>query len=145
MQWEQSRDSEKERYYGTKEDATDREIGAAAFSEESLGGDCLWVLLFRQKMRQLSLPAEKFAVEVKTDKRPTALTVKKIDETHGNPLALWHQMGAPVPALPRQIKEIKAASEICEEPLEFAYDDGKVTFAGELFVNDIWLVRMELA
>lgn len=123
-----------------QEGATDREIGAAAFTE----GATMWVLLFRQKMRQKDLPAEKFTVEVCVEHPVSAMMVKKIDETHGNPLALWQQMGGQVPLFSDQMEQIKKGSEIQEEPLYFISEGQRVFFEGELFVNDIWLVRMEI-
>lgn len=119
--------------------ATDREIGVAAFEEEGT----VWVLVFRQKMKQSELPPESFTVEVRTDRAPAALTVKKIDEIHGNPLKIWHEMGAPVPASREQIEKIKKASEVREDALEYDFEDGVVTFGGELSVNDVWLIRIQ--
>ncbi len=124
-----------------EEGATDREIGAAAFTEEGT----VWVLLFRQKMKQSDMPPEHVVAAVRTDREPAALTVKRIDETHGNPLALWHKMGAPIPASREQIEQLKRDSEVYEEPLQYTYGDGVVTFEGNLSVNDIWLVRIDAA
>ena len=124
-----------------EDDATDREIGAAAFTEERT----VWVLLFRQKMKQSQLPPEPFVVEIKTDELPEALTVKKIDEFHGNPLKVWQELGAPVPASEEQVEKIKKESEVRGEVLDYVFEDGIVTFEGELSVNDVWLVRLDVA
>lgn len=124
------------------EDATDQEIGTAAFADAEYGEGSLWILLFRQKMRQLDLPAAHVTVEVKADRRPASVTVKKIDETHGNPLAVWQQMKAPVPAMPWQVEQIRQDSAVREEALDFAFEQGRIVFSGALSVNDVWLVRI---
>lgn len=124
------------------EDATDQEIGTAAFADAEYGEGSLWILLFRQKMRQLDLPAAHVTVEVKADRRPASVTVKKIDETHGNPLAVWQQMKAPVPAMPWQVEQIRQDSAVREEALDFAFEQGRIVFSGALSVTDVWLVRI---
>lgn len=124
-----------------EETATDREVGAAAFVE----GKTMWILLFRQKMKQLKLPPEHVVVEVKTEKAPETVAVKKIDETHGNPVAVWHEMGSPTPVSREQMERIKAESEVSYEPLEYAFENGTAVFEGNLSVNDIWMVRMDFS
>lgn len=119
--------------------ATDREIGTAAFRNEKE----VWILLFRQKMKNLRLPKENAVVEVRMPDKPLQVTVKRIDERHGNPLAVWEAMGRPVPAMPDQIETIREKSEIHEEALEFTYEDGRMRFEAALGVNDIWMVRVK--
>lgn len=120
-------------------DATDHEIGMAAFRDEKK----VWILLFRQKMKNLELPKENITVEVRLPGEALSVTVKKIDEEHGNPLACWKRMGMPVPAMPDQIEQIKNESEVQEEELVFSYEKGCILFEAELGVNDIWMVRVD--
>ena len=120
-------------------DATQGEIGLAAFR----GNGGTQVLLFRQKMRNLSLPKAEAEIEVELPAAPQRVTVQRIDEEHGNPLACWQKMGEPIEMNRAEIEALKADSMVPEEELPFTYTDGVVQIQAALGVNDVWLIRIE--
>ncbi len=120
------------------EDATSGEIGAAAF-KGSAGTD---VLLFRQKMKNLDLPKKEAIVKLEMDKAPESVTVRRVDEEHGNPLRIWEEMGKPVSLNKKEVEDIKARSTVTEEPWPFTYEDGILSVKAELGVNDVYFIRI---
>ena len=115
-------------------DATGGEIGIAAFE----GNGEKHVLLFRQKMKQLDLPKEEAAVRLSCPVKPSSVTVKRIDEDHGNPLRLWEEMGAPEQLTRNEIEEMKRRSAVEAEAWPFEWADGVLTLRAKLGVNDVY-------
>ena len=74
---------------------------------------------------------------------PQRVTVQRIDEEHGNPLACWQKMGEPIEMNRAEIEALKADSMVPEEELPFTYTDGVVQIQAALGVNDVWLIRIE--
>ena len=120
------------------EGATLGEIGAAAFRS----GKGTQVLLFRQKMKNLDLPGEKAVVKVELDGEPASVTVRRIDEEHGNPLKIWEEMGSPVSVNCCEIEEIKARSEVTREAWPYSFENGVLTVEAELGVNDVYFIEI---
>jgi len=119
-------------------DATLGEIGIAAFKKDT----ALQVLLFRQKMKNLDLPKEKAAVKIETGFRPAKVTVRRIDETHGNPLKLWEDMGSPISLNKKEIQELTQKSAVVPEDWAYTYENGVVCVEAELGVNDVYFVEI---
>ncbi len=115
-------------------DATDGEIGIAAFTGE---GET-HVLLFRQKMKQLDLPAEEAVVHIEMSEKPQHVTLRRIDETHGNPLKLWEEMGRPDYLNRAEVESLKQRSAVNAEDWPFEWTDGILTVRAELGVNDVY-------
>ena len=122
-------------------DATRGEFGVAAFRKDA----DVQVLLFRQRMKNESLPPERVRVEVEVDGEPSALSLRRVDETHGNPLAVWEGMGRPVALNRAEEERICCESDVVEEPWPFALEDGRACFEAELGVNDVWFFTLKNA
>ncbi len=121
-------------------DALDEEIGTAAFVNESQ----LHVIAFRQKMKNLSIPAEPLRITVELPHSPRAVTVKRIDEAHGNPLKLWEEMGSPEVLTRTQEQALMQKSAVNPEPWPFTWDNGILTLNAALGVNDVYGFIIEL-
>ncbi len=115
-------------------DATDGEIGIAAFTDERE----MHVLLFRQKMKQLDLPEEEAVVQIELPNKPIRVTLKRIDEDHGNPLKLWEEMGRPDYLNRTEVEELKRKSTVEAEDWPFEWADGVLTIRASLGVNDVY-------
>ena len=120
-------------------DATKGEIGIAAFRK----GRNIQVLLFRQKMKNLELPKEKAAISVEMPAKPAGVTLRRIDESHGNPLRLWEEMGSPLSRNRREVETLKKESDVLPEAWPFEWKDGEVTMEAELGVNDVWFLEIQ--
>ena len=120
-------------------DATLGEIGIAAFRNT----DEMQVLLFRQKMKNLDLPGEQAVIRLALDAAPTAVMARRIDETHGNPLRVWGEMGSPVSLNKREVNELIEKSKVVDEPWPFTYEEGVLTITAELDVNDVYFFTVK--
>ena len=119
-------------------DTTDKEIGAAAFEDS----DKIQILLFRQKMKQVDLPAERIEVSVAMD-AVNGAKLYRIDEDHCNPLKLFEEMGSPKYLTPKETAHIEEYSAMAPEDIQVDFQDGYAKFAVELGVNDIYLVTVK--
>ena len=114
--------------------ATDGEIGIAAFTGEKE----THILLFRQKMRNLDLPKEDAVVRLECPIKPRRVTVRRIDEEHGNPLRLWEEMGKPDYLNRAEVEDLKARSAVVPESWPYDWEDGVLTLRASLGVNDVY-------
>lgn len=115
-------------------DATDGEIGIAAFP----GADEMHVILFRQKMKQLDLPKEEALVRIECTVKPRRVTVRRIDEEHGNPLRIWEETGKPEYLNRGEVEELKKRSRVEPEDWPYEWADGVLTLRASLGVNDVY-------
>ena len=120
-------------------DATCGEIGIAAFRKKQ----STQVLLFRQKMKNLDLPKEKAVVRLEMPAAPAKVTLRRIDESHGNPLRLWEEMGKPVSLNRAEVEVLKEKSDVRPEPFPFAWENGILTLDAELGVNDVYFFEIQ--
>ena len=123
------------------ENALDGEIGIAAFTDERE----THVILFRQKMKNLHLPEEEALIRLETPAMPKSVTLKRIDEDHGNPLRLWEEMGSPAELTASEAEDIARRSAVNGEQWPYHYEQGILTLCAELGVNDVYcfMIRHE--
>ena len=121
------------------QEATLGEIGIAAFQQP----ESTQVLLFRQKMKNLDLPKEKAVVCLELDAKPGKVTLRRVDEDHGNPLKLWEAMGCPVSLNRQEVEKLKRDSAVTEEAWPFTYENGLLKIEAELGVNDVYFFQIE--
>ena len=138
--------------------ALDGEIGAAAFAGNPKGlasrrpkgiasrrpkglasrrGET-HVILFRQKMKNLDMPKAEAVVHLSCADRPRRVTVRRIDEDHGNPLKLWEAMGRPDALNPVEVEALKDKSAVRPETWPFTWENGVLTVRAALGVNDVY-------
>lgn len=121
------------------EDAVDGEIGVAAFR----GNGGTQLLLFRQKIKNLDLPKEEVEIAIELPAVPGHVTVQKIDEENGNPLAYWQKMGEPLEMNWAELRELAENSTVPETDLPCSYENDVLTVQAALGVNDVWLIKIE--
>ena len=114
--------------------ATDGEIGIAAFA----GRGETHIILFRQRMKNLDLPKEEAVIHVELSQKPECVTVKRIDEDHGNPLKLWEEMGSPNYLNRQEVETLKQRSEVAAESWPFTWENGMLTIRACLGINDVY-------
>ena len=66
------------------------------------------------------------------------MTVRRIDEDHGNPLKLWEEMGKPVSLNRAEAEDLKARSAVHAEDWPYTWENGVLTIRAELGVNDVY-------
>lgn len=119
-------------------DATKGEIGIAAFRK----GEETQVMLFRQKMKNLDLPAEEAVVRIELPAKPGKVTLRRVDEDHGNPLRLWEEMGSPNDLTPKEVEDLRAKSAVDAEAWPFEYEGSVLTLKAALGVNDVYFFEI---
>ena len=115
-------------------EALDGEIGVAAFE----GNGETHVILFRQKTKNLDLPKEETVIHLACASKPEGVTVRRIDEEHGNPLKLWEEIGRPDSLNRAEVEALKNQSAVIAENWPFTWEDGVLTLRAELGVNDVY-------
>lgn len=96
------------------------------------------MILFRQKMKNLDLPKAEAVVCLSCADKPRRVTVRRIDEDHGNPLKLWEAMGRPDALNPAEVEALKDKSAVRPEAWPFTWEDGVLTVRAALGVNDVY-------
>lgn len=122
------------------EGATKGEIGIAAFRRTGT----VQALLFRQKMKNLDLPKEEAVVRVECPRKPGQVTVCRVDEEHCNPLKVWEDMGRPQDMNRQEVEALKEKTAMVREPWPFTWENGVLTVAAQLGVNDLYLIEIEM-
>ena len=117
---------------------TEGAVEAAAFESDAEKQ----VLLYRQSLKQESLPKESVTVRVELDREPQKVALQRIDETHCNPLKLWEEMGSPEELRADELAALKAQSDMLEETVEYSFENGVLSCEAQLGVNDIYFFRI---
>ena len=68
---------------------------------------------------------EEFHIELAGEKECVAAQIQRIDDTHGNALAAWKAMGAPVYIGEKEFYTLMSASVVEREELAFTKEEGK--------------------
>ncbi len=86
---------------------------------------------------------EVVTVKIECEAQPEKVTLRRIDEDHGNPLKIWEKCGAPTIPTPAQVQEIIDLSAIHPEAVEYSFDHSYLTFTVTLAENDIYFIEVE--
>ena len=100
------------------------------------------MIFFRQKMKNLDLPKEKVTLALELDAAPASVTLRRVDEEHGNPLKLWQEMGSPLSLNKAEIRSLTEGSTVEDEPWPFLFDGGVLRAEAELGVNDVYFLTV---
>jgi hypothetical protein len=82
------------------------------------------------------------SVSVETGKKPSAVILERIDETHCNPLKQWENDGSPADLTPAQVNDYIARSRLAEEEIPYTFAAGTIQFSVSLGVNDVYFIRV---
>ena len=74
--------------------------------------------------------------------KPAGVTLRRIDEDHGNPYRLWQEMGSPLSLNRAEVSELKEKSDVLPEAWPFAWENGCLTLEAELGVNDVYFFEV---
>lgn len=118
--------------------ATHEEIEFAAFRSK----DETQLLLYHQSYVMREGAAEPVRVTLQTGRQIQSVRRWRIDRTHGNPLALWEEMGGPELLTPAQAAELEAKSRLEPEELPFHATDCGVVLETALADNDVQLITI---
>ncbi len=94
----------------------------------------------------LEHPIEDETVQIKMTGVQTfaAATIERIDETHGNPVRRWHELGEPDYLTQNQISDLEAASYVKVEALKIDYDGDTLTTSVDIPAMGVALITVFL-
>jgi xylan 1,4-beta-xylosidase len=92
------------------------------------GVQSVTVLLTNYGLPRHPIATEKAQISLRTERAPTAVTIRRIDADHANPKQRWLEMGAPEYLNAAAVAELNAASRCDPEPQPFAFKAGAVGF-----------------
>ena len=113
-------------------------VDAAAFRKDN----CTQVLLSYLSFHPTD-KSESVTVQAECEQAPQSVTVRRIDENHGNPLKEWEQIGSPAIPTPEQVKSMAEHTAIKAKPLDFTFKNGMLSFTVTLHENDIFFAEWE--
>ncbi|MGM9538611.1 MAG: hypothetical protein ACI3VN_09810 [Candidatus Onthomonas sp.] len=113
------------------------DVEAAAFRSERGIQVLLAKLNFRPTREQTEV-----SVCVALERAPERVAIRRIDETHGNPLRVWESIGAPQVPSPEQVRWISAESAVSPEKLPYTYENGRLSMRVRLGDNDIVFIEI---
>lgn len=128
-----------EERYILEDGLNDREIGIAAFKEY----DCDHLMLFRHSMKTADKKTELLEVSIPSEVTPKEIVVRRIDDSHCNPLTNWEKRGQPKYLKTKEVDEIIAQTSDIEEPLSFELIDGMVNFNVSMELNDVYYIQIK--
>jgi xylan 1,4-beta-xylosidase len=103
------------------------------------------VLLLNVAMPRHAIATQIVAVQLAglQGRKPRAVLLSRIDDTHGNPQAEWLRLGSPEYPHPRQVEALELASTVVPERIEITSDGDHAGFTLPLPANAMALVRIE--
>ncbi len=107
------------------------EVEYAAF----LGEDEIQVILFSQSNDPRL--DKVFDIELFINSDAYEVVEERIDDTHCNPKAVWHSMGAPDNPTSREVREIIEKSALASSPVSFERADEGIVLKMTIHTNDI--------
>ena len=115
---------------------TNAPVEYAAFVE----GEKTQVLIYAQD--QDYFKNEKHDIVIEVNCAAAFANVQRIDDTHCNPKAVWVSMGSPDYLSKAQVQQIKQATCLKAEPVDFAVSDGKTRISLSMQTNDVVLLTI---
>lgn len=120
---------------------THAQVEMAAFRSKNQ----VQVLLYNQSYVMQEGKEEQVRLQLKTQRKVQDVTLWRIDREHGNPQAVWQQMGSPSLLSKAQVQTIMEASELHGEALAFTQKETGLTVQTGLADNDVQLLIINYA
>ena len=92
-----------------------------------------------------SIEAERVEIRLENVPEPTQAHIKRIDEKHANPKALWLEMGQPEYLTDDHVEQLHEASLLVKERQLFSYKDGAVFLKMDLPPQAVAAITLEFA
>lgn len=100
------------------------------------------LLISRHYMKSIEVEDKEVEIEIMSTSKPISITVRKVDDTHCNPLKEWEEMDSKKYLTRKEVEEIKQKSKDREEEVEFTYVDGKISFMTCVGINDVQYIKV---
>ncbi|MGN1307864.1 MAG: hypothetical protein ACI4V3_09375 [Faecousia sp.] len=114
-------------------------MDAAAFRS----GQGIQILLSKLNFHPTSERTD-ITLRIELASAPAHVVIRRIDETHGNPLRVWEAKGAPQVPTPETVRQIAHESDVVPEALPYSYQSGILQLQTTLGDNDISLLEISI-
>lgn len=86
------------------------------------GGNAVKILLTNHVLPRHPIQGESVHIELAGLLSPRDVYIERIDDDHANAKKLWIEMGSPALPKPREVEQMRAASQIVREPLVWKHE-----------------------
>ena len=119
--------------------SSEQEITVAAFKSKNE----TQLILTRQNMKNLDLPSKKATISIELAHAPKAVSMSRIDEEHCNPLKEWEHKNSILDLTKNEVTEIIEKTAMVSESLKYEYTNDILEVTIDLFVNDVYFIKIE--
>ena len=108
------------------------------------GRDAITVLLTNHVLPRHPIERETVQIQLSGLPPPRGGYIERIDEDHANAKKLWIEMGSPALPKPREVEQMRTASQIVREPLIWTHKDDTLHLEVAMPAHAIAAVTVEL-
>ncbi len=109
------------------------------------GPDRVTVLLTNHVLPRHPIQREFIDIQLTGLLSPRDVYIERIDDDHANAKKLWIEMGSPALPTPREVEQMRVASQIMREPLVWKHKDDALHLEVSMPAHSIAAVTVELA
>jgi xylan 1,4-beta-xylosidase len=106
--------------------------------------DSLTVLLTNHVLPRHPIQAESVRIQLTGLLPPRGVYVERIDDDHANAKRLWIEMGSPVLPKPREVEQLRTASQIVRKPVNWRHEGDTLLLDVRMPAHSIAAVTVEL-
>jgi xylan 1,4-beta-xylosidase len=108
------------------------------------GRDAVTVLLTNHVLPRHPIQSESVHIQLTGLLSPRDVYIERIDEDHANAKKLWIEMGSPAHPRPREVEQMRAASQIVRQPLSWKHKGDTLHLEVRMPAHAIAAVTVEL-
>ena len=108
------------------------------------GGNAVKILLTNHVLPRHPIQGESVHIELAGLLSPRDVYIERIDDDHANAKKLWIEMGSPALPKPREVEQMRAASQIVREPLVWKHEGDRLHLELKIPAHAIAAITVEL-
>ena len=108
------------------------------------GSDAATVLLTNHALPHHRIRSESVHIQLTGLLSPRNVYIERIDDDHANAKKLWIEMGSPMLPRPREVEQLRTASQIVREPLRWKHDGDTLQLDVTMPAHAIAAITVEL-
>ena len=108
------------------------------------GRDAVTVLLTNHVLPRHPIRSESIHIQLTGLLSPRNVYIERIDDDHANARKLWVEMGSPALPRPREVEQMRTASQLMREPLQWNYEGDTLDLGVTMPAHAIAAITVEL-
>ncbi len=109
------------------------------------GRDAVTVLLTNHVLPRHPIQSESIHIQLTGLLSPRDVYIERIDDDHANAKKLWVEMGSPALPRPREVEQLRTASQIVREPLLCKHEGDTLHLGITMPAHAIAAITVELS